>query len=289
MINYFLIIVADIFLAFNFIAQKKYQSTEGNSMPAGLFYNLSTGLISAIIFVFLSGFDIKPTAYSFIAAFAQTILVSLYTLISFKILKDGNIALYTLFLLTGGMVLPYIFGVLFLDELLTIPRTIGLILIIIAIALSNTGIKKPSKKQIFLCILIFIINGFVSIISKLHQTEVLYETIDSESFVFWTSIIKFFACIPLFLVSAKKAAQPYKPNLKKAFLPIIFSSLFSGVSYLLQLIGAVELPATVLYPLVSGGSIILTSLIGFIVLRETLTREQIIGILVCFIGTCLFL
>lgn len=289
MINYLLIIAADIFLALNFVAQKKYQSTEGNLMPAGLFYNMATGLISAVIFLFLSGFDIKPTPYSFIAAFAQTALVSLYTLISFKILKGRNIALYTLFLLTGGMVLPYIYGVLFLDELLTLPRTIGLILIIIAIALSNTGIKKPSKKQIFLCILVFIINGFVSIISKLHQTEVIYKTIDSESFVFWTSIIKFFACIPLFLVSAKKATQPYKPNLKKALLPIIFSSLFGGVSYLLQLIGATNLPATVLYPLVSGGSIILSSLCGFIVLREKLTCELVIGIFVCFIGTCLFL
>lgn len=289
MINYLLVILADILLVLNFITQKKYQACEGNSVSAGLFYSLATGLVSSVIIVFMSGFNLEFGTYSFIMALLQTSLCTIYTLISFKILKEGNVSLYTLFLMTGGMVLPYIFGVLFLKEELTVMRSVGLICIIIAIVLSDTGIKRPSKKQLLLCIFVFVLNGFVSIVSKLHQIESTYKAVDSTSFVFLTSIIKFFICIPFFLLSRKGKTEYCKPNLKKSSLPIIFSSLFSSLSYALQLTGAAKLPVTVVYPLISGGSIILTTCVGFLILKEKPTREQIIGICICFVGTCLFL
>jgi len=38
-------------------------------------------------------------------------------------------SLYTLFLMSGGMTVPYVWGVAFLDEDLTLFRTLGLLLI----------------------------------------------------------------------------------------------------------------------------------------------------------------
>ncbi|MBQ4559467.1 MAG: EamA family transporter [Tyzzerella sp.] len=73
-------------------------------------------------------------------------------------------------------------------------------------------------------------------------------------------------------------------------LPIILcSAVVSGVSYMLQLIGAVNLPATVLYPIVSGGSIIFSTIAGMICFKERPNLYQKIGVVLCFVGTCLFL
>ena len=77
---------------------------------------------------------------------------------------------------------------------------------------------------------------------------------------------------------------------KKSSLPFIAcSALVGGLSYLLQLIGAKELPATVLYPIVTGGSIIFSAFSGKIFFKETITRRQWISIGLCLIGTLFFL
>ena len=70
---------------------------------------------------------------------------------------------------------------------------------------------------------------------------------------------------------------------------ILLSALTGGVSYLLQLIGAKDIPATVLYPLVTGGSIVMCALAGFVVFKEKLTKVQTIGIAACIVGTCMFI
>ncbi len=289
MTNYILLLFADILLALSFVSQKIYQKQGGDSNLSGIFYTMMVGLCSAVIFFIISGFNINITPYSALMATAQTILVALYTILSFKVLKAGNLALYTLFLMTGGMVLPYIFGVMFLDEELTILRSIGLLLITASVILSNTGIKKPSKTQILLCVLIFFLNGCVSIVSKLHQVEAVFKTVDSDSFVFLTSAIKALISLPIFLVLKKKSNLSFNPDIKKILPIIALASIFSGISYMLQLIGAVSLPATVVYPLITGGSIIFSSIAGLLILKEKLTKEEIAGIIICFVGTCLFL
>lgn len=43
---------------------------------------------------------------------------------------------------------------------------------------------------------------------------------------------------------------------------------FDGLSYMLRLIGAESLSASVLYPFITGGSIILTSFAGMAVLKK---------------------
>ena len=73
-------------------------------------------------------------------------------------------------------------------------------------------------------------------------------------------------------------------------LPILLgSAVASGASYLLQLIGAKTLPATVLYPIITGGSVIFTALAGFVAFHERPSKKQLAGIALCFVGTCLFL
>ena len=60
------------------------------------------------------------------AALEETLVIS-YTVLGFRILKmSGSMAMYTLSLMTSGMILPYVWGIAFLNEPFTCLRTAGL-------------------------------------------------------------------------------------------------------------------------------------------------------------------
>ena len=79
----------------------------------------------------------------------------------------------------------------------------------------------------------------------------------------------------------------YKPLRQATSLAVLITAI--GISYLLQLTGAAELPATVLYPMVTGGSIIFSALSGRVFFKEKLSVYQLVSIGLCFVGTLLFL
>ena len=286
--NYILVLIATILLAFEFAFSKRYQESEGTSLISGLRFNTLSGFFTAIIFFALSGFKLQFSLFSLIMAFLMSLLCMLYSIIGFRILRKGNMSLYSLFLMSGGMLLPYIFGILFLQEPLTLLRILGILFILAAVYLSNPAKCKLDKSQLILCVIIFIMNGFVSIISKCHQINITFAPVDNTSFVMYSGICK---CImsSFALLFCKSTETKYSFATKKSIYIILGAACISGISYTLQLMGAKALPASVLYPLITGGSIIFSTLCGKLLFKEKVSKFQIISVALCFIGTCLFL
>jgi drug/metabolite transporter (DMT)-like permease len=286
--NYILVLIATILLAFEFAFSKKYQESEGTSLISGLRFNTLSGFFTAIIFFALSGFKLQFSLFSLIMAFLMSLLCMLYSIIGFKILRKGNMSLYSLFLMSGGMLLPYIFGILFLQEPLTLLRILGILFILAAVYLSNPAKCKLDKSQLILCVIIFIMNGFVSIISKCHQINITFAPVDNTSFVMYSGICK---CImsSFALLFCKSTETKYSFATRKSIYIILGAACISGISYTLQLMGAKALPASVLYPLITGGSIIFSTLCGKLLFKEKVSKFQVISVALCFIGTCLFL
>ena len=143
-----------------------------------------------------------------------------------------------------------------------------------------------------MCSAIFLLNGFVSVVSKEHQVQATLPTVSSTEFVMFSGIAKaMIAGVALLVIGGKKkdGTETKKPN-AKIILPLIASSaVIGGVSYLLQLLGAKNLPATVLYPFITGGSMIFSTVVGILLFREKPSRNLILGVLLCFVGTLMFL
>lgn len=288
MLSYILVVLSAVLLAANIGFTKQYQDKAGVSLAAGLHYNIIIGIVTFLLFWIFNGFKMYWSTYSFIMAFIISFLGVVYTILGFTILKQGGMAIYTLFLMTGGMILPYIWGIIFLDEAVTLLRIIGLIAIMAAILISNRGKITATKTQLLLCFIIFIMNGFVSIVSKMHQINEVYEIAGTTDFVIYTGIGKFvFSYIAMLFIP--KAEKKQLPKLKMVVPIISASAILSGVSYVFQLIGASNLPATVLYPIITGGSIIFSALAGKLFFKEYLSVNQWASIIICFIGTCMFL
>ena len=288
---YFLVIIEDILLSVVFACQKKYQNISGSRMKAGLFYNGLTGLFSAVMFLFINQFDVKITGYSILMAALFATVIMLYIILGFKIMEKGNMSLYTLFLMAGGMTVPYVWGVIFLNEELTLLRTLGLLVIIAAVTVANASGEKTDKKQLLLCVAVFFLNGTASVISKTHQISPAQEVVTSPDFAFLVMTFKAVACSLLILFNRKKFFVETKEGISfQKILPVIvLASLADGISYMCQLMGAAALPATVLFPLVTGGTVILSAFAGFLAFREKPSQKQWIGVALCFVGTLLFL
>ena len=150
--NYVLVVMAPILLAVDFAISKKFQSMEGTDLAPGLKYNALNGLFTAIVFWALSGFQFEFSWFSVILAFSMALCCAAYSLIGFRVLRAGNMAIYSLFLMSGGMLLPYFFGILFLEEELTILRIVGVIVILLAVILSNKSKEKLPMAFLILCL-----------------------------------------------------------------------------------------------------------------------------------------
>ena len=312
-IMYLMLLGAAALLAVCFVINKIYQKYAGTTLKAGLTFNTLIGFFAAIIFFVIGGFKFEITAFSAILATVMTVTVVAYTLLGFRILKDGSVAVYSIFLMSGGMTVPYIYGLLFLDEEFSWLRTFGLLVLISAVAISNLGKKgeKTDVKRLAMCICVFFLNGCVSVISKVHQVELSYAKVGTEQFVMLGGIAKLLICGMVLLgliIAEKKRMDVNAPlcetncdgsetrgaiiskNVLKIVIPlIILAAAVDGISYFLQLKGAENLPATVLYPMVTGASMIFSAIADFTVFKQKPSKFVLISVALCFGGTLMFL
>lgn len=278
---------AVILLTIGAAFRKKYTEKNGDSVYGALHFNLLYAVIGFVVFFAINGFSLDMNAKSVALAAAQGIFSLAYFVLSFKIMEESGITLYTFFLMTGGMILPFVWGVVFLDERLTYLRVFGLVLIFASLALSNIKNVKVNFKVIAECIAVFILNGFVSITSKIHQ--IMPGAVSEIDFILWANIVKIIlSALPLMVMRVKGKTTKIQLNIM-AFVLILLAALADGFSYMLQLIGASSIPATELYPIITGGTVVFTAICGAVAFGERLEKRVIIGIVVCVIGTCMFL
>lgn len=223
------------------------------------------------------------------------------------VIKYGKVSAYSVFMMLGGMILPYFYGLLYLDETVSIARIAGLFVLVFALPCAALDYRKGDKfntKTIFaskpgfyyvLCVLIFILNGCTSIISKAHSINTT--AVPAANFIFYVNLLQMIINGTVYFIYKTIRREPGKQgntesksqNKKFAVLTIILYAIISGTGYLFMLIPAKTVPAVMLYPFVTGGSIILSTLSAKMFFKEKISRLALIGIILSFAGTLLFL
>jgi len=285
-IKYINPLLADVFFSGSFACQKKYQQKTSTSIASGIVFNIISAALLTLTLFCVCIFKPQVTAYSLLSAFLGSLALFGYTLASFPIIKSGGLSLYTLFLMTGGMIVPFMWGVCFLDESISLMQIGGILLITISIILSSSENKKTGLGIIALCILVFFLNGASSVISKLHQTQTRFSTIGTYDYMFWGNAFRL--VLSFLLLPFAKRSQ--KTKVSSGAIAIAFvASITNGLASYFNLMGAVKLPATVLYPLVTGGTIVLSFVFEAVLFKGKITVKNLLPVAVCFAGTLMFL
>lgn len=272
-------------LAVNFSITKRYQMQAASGVGPSMLFSGMSGAFTALIFFVVGGFRIELTWFSVGMAALYSLLIVSYTLIGFRIMDGSKVALYTVFLMAGGMIVPFLWGVLFLEEQITILRLAGLVIILISMIIFHRDGEKIGIRKTLLCCAVFLINGFTSVVSKMHQIQT--EAVSPISFIVLFNLFSVLLCT-LTMVLNKGTKNTVKLS-QEVILLSVGSAIAVGLFNLLQLISAKHVLATVQYPVVTGGTVVFTAVAARAFYKEKITVPMAIALLLCVLGTCMFL
>lgn len=301
--DYIFIILAVFCFAGQFAFTKLYEGAVRQTSITTLVMLAVAGIIGAVIYLFVGNFKVNFSAVSLFWAVCMAVIMIPYYMIGIKVLSLGSLAIYSMFMMLGGMLVPFFYGVVFLHEDLSLWQIIGTVTLTVFIILQavwqqgsdekqDEGSDKKKKILFFvLSIVIFIINGITGVIAKAHQISV--GAIDEASFtVISCALTALFSLILLVffaLRNRKEAVCQMKTMLK--IKPIVVMTLIGAAAYtgnFLHLKAASAVPASVQFPLVSGGVIVISALVSFFIFREKLSWKEWISVAGAFVSTVLF-
>ncbi len=286
--GYLMLIFSTIVMAADFCLDKQYQRMAGTSMRAGLKYNIIWGLIEATIFFAINGFHLAVTPFSLIMASIFALCVMLYKIIGFTILKNGGISLYTMFLMTGGMMVPYVYGLIILNESFSFIQFIGLIVVLVAVIMAYYSAVTFSKKLLALCALVFFVNGITSVVTKVHQIETVMPIISSMELLILTSILRSIFAVAVYPFAVKSDTEKSQTS-AKSMLVIAISSIICCISNMINFTYAKTVPATVLYPIITGGTILFSLIANRLFFKEAATKKMLMAVALCIVGLLMFI
>jgi len=278
MIYYLMIFVAVCLFSTQFLLNNEYRKECGNTWNSVLkfsFYSSITGFITLVI---TNKFNFNISMFSAVVAGVYSLVCIGLSYSSIKAFTYANLSVYSVFAMIGGMLLPFIYGLMCGEEFKII-RIVCCILIALCVSLAIER-QKQSKKAVKYYIAVFVLNGMAGVISKFHQsyTELC---VDSGSFMIMTRIFTFIICVVLLLLQQKKNFS----ITKKAAVYSMLYSVVNGIGNLLLLIALLHIPASVQYPIVTGGTIVVSTIISLIK-RDRITKKEILAAGIAFVATC---
>lgn len=292
---------------------KVYQKKNGSTTPVSLlftFFMTATIAVVSLITLYVTGGNLKwsllPTLLSAVMGFLYTINMPLGA-IAYEL---GSIALSGVFLQLGSLLFPFLYGVIFLGELqeLSLPslllRLAGLLAAIGTIFFQlpkkdNKG--KMSLKFFFVGLCMMTVNGVFCAIVKAQS--IMQNAVEKPQVMFFAGIFgalfSFLFLLILQLRAKKAPASEEKANQKTPFeavatipkktlvLPLLYGAFNSAVNLLNLVLGS-RIDATVHYPVLSCGGLLVTTLCAFIIFHERITKKHVITIGLCLITILCF-
>ena len=270
---YTLVIISTILFSLQFLFTQRFQETSGTGMKPTLVFSLYKSLVIILMMLLISGFKIQFSWFSLLMATVYAVSSMAMSYYSLKAFAVANLSVYSVFSMLGGMILPFFLGVLFFDEGDKLVFKIICCALIVVAVLLNVKSGKQDKKALFYYFAVFVLNGMSGVISKLHQSSSL-SPVDSSSFMLWSAGVTVVLSAAWLLIAYRQI-----PLVKgKNIFFVTGYGVFNGLGNLFLLIalsGENGLPASVQYPLVTGGVMVCSTIISTIRKEKLTVREYI--------------
>ena len=284
--KYIFLAVTVLFIAGQTILNKQFSKKKPTTSSTLLFQAMCSTSI-ALFFLIASGGRFIWHFPTFL--FGLLFCCCFETVVFSKLLAISNGPMSLTSLISSfSLILPAFYGILILHEKVSGWLIVGLLLLLISLVLINYSGKsqqKPKLKWIIFVLLVFLSDGFCAIIQKTHQmvfpgqyaNELMFTVGVCASIVNWS----------IYAVSHFTGTKNV-PHNKASFATGKFA-IFYGFPYglliaavnLLVIITSRSLPASLMFPMISAGGIVLSILASLIIYREKLSKTQWIG---CLLG-----
>lgn len=308
MIYLLLVILAAILHSSGFFFNSKVEkNTKPGFSSAIIFATVSWMEILFSLLIIMRG-EIAFTPFSLIISAIHSLLVIICSFIALKALIFADVAKYSLYMMLGGMLVPFVFGITFLKEEITLGKTLCCVVIILSLITDNivsqkADSKKNNRRSFFYLILLFFINGSFGVLTTIHQNSNSHPHVDAMQYMLLRSVfivsfgIIFLICRFIFLyvskrnlqTSEKQADSPKKPSCqsnvlhKRAYIYMLAYGIVYGIAEILLLYSIEHIDASVQYPAVSGATIVCSTLISLFS-KEKTTKKCILPMIIALIG-----
>ena len=254
------------------IARKNYGIAVSGRGP--YLFNAGSCLFAALFFWASGGFkySIDPAVIPYSVGFAATFGASVF--FGFKALMSGPLSLTSL-VTSYSLMIPTFYGLIFMNEPTSVFLYVGLVLL--AVSLFCIAFKKGdtqiSLKWAVYAVLALTGNGICSTILSVQQLN--FEGAYKNEFMITALVI---LVIFLFLMSFKNERKDARECFKAGFGWMIVWGILNGATNLFVMILATRMPASLMYPLISGGGIICAWILSRFLYKEKLTAMQNVAI-----------
>lgn len=273
MIYYALLTAAVTMFSFQFLFNGIFEKEYGNGLRAMFVFSAGSSLAGLIVLLIINKFHVECTPFSLLMASIAALDSIGYTYFSLKSLGRINLSLYSMFAMLGGMVLPFIAGIYFGEEM-TIGKGVCFVLIFFSLLLT---VKKGEKKSGYIYYMgVFILNGLSGVLSTLFQ-KLPYEKTSEADYSILISLVT----LVISLVFLPFVKDGRKRLTGKAVFSMGGYGVLCRVANYILLIALVHLPASAQYPFITGGVMIISTLICCFTENKPSKRE-ILGVAVSF-------
>jgi drug/metabolite transporter (DMT)-like permease len=264
----------------SFALKDEYRKLRGSEVKTSFQYALTGGIGGLIFLCIINGISLKFTPFTLIMAAFSAINGFLFSLCSFKALGKTNLSVYSLFSMLGGMVLPFLQGILFYGEPLTVAKSVCFALIVLSLSFT---IQKGNKSGGFIYYAgVFVFNGMSGVITKIF-TSAPYPKASATDFSMWATIVSLVISLIVLLTVFRKKSAEEKPQTFISETICVSSGTINKIGNLLLVIALAHVDASVQYPMVTGGVMIMSTIISLLGKNKP-TIKQIVSVGIAFVG-----
>ena len=273
---YGLIMIAVLMFSMQFLFNQRFQKEYGSGLKPLLVFVLGYNVAGLLVLLIINGFRVEFTPFTLLLAFLWSVNSLVLSFCSFKAFEKVNLSVYSLFSQLGGMMLPFFAGVLLFDERLTAGSVICFVLVLISLLFT---VKRGNGGSYLIYYAgIFLLNGMSGVLSKWFAAAPYEKTSSAGYSILSAAVAAALSAIVLLFIRGDRL----KLSVRGATNMLGYGVL-NKIGNFLLLIALAHLPASVQYPMVTGGVMICSTVICFFTHQKPGKRE-IASLVLSFVG-----
>ncbi|MBR2907650.1 MAG: hypothetical protein IKC26_06345 [Clostridia bacterium] len=288
---YVLILISVMMFGGGFALQDVFRKKRGSGLMISMEAAFIGSLAGLIVLLIINSFAFEFTWFTLLMAGWSALNGIAFTVFAFKALDYINLSLFSLFAMLGGMALPFLQGILFYGEGFTLAK--GICVIFICAALALTVERGERKRGTVFYVGIFVLNGMSGVLSKIF-TETPLPKASAADYSIWSALSAALLSGILWLLltaterrrSSPQGKEQPKAERKARLLSYGIGALngaINKVANFLLVFALVYVDASVQYPMVTGGTMIVSTLFCLFGDKKP-SKKEVLSVALAFIG-----
>lgn len=266
-------------------------------------FSISYGVFAGIATMFVAGFKFTFSPITLICGLGNALMLLIYNTAMIQASRKGSYSFQMLCMLYGAIILPMIHEAVFMGKALQPLQFAAIGIMLVSLVLMNLdglnikNLKGSSKSFLFWCLMLFLSNGFYSILMNVQQaertalqTEATAQNLPLPGMERNEMIILTFLGMAVMytiyqLIKDPKALKEGFKIPKKPLIYLLICCISATVAVHLVLLVLPRLNnATVLFTIDNGSGVVLAALYSLIFFKEKITKIQWAGIALAMVS-----